>query len=204
MDGAVIEVPRDDAGAHTVGHDEIEREIFDEELRVVFQALAVERVQDRVAGTVGGGAGALDRRTVAEILHVTAERALIDLAFFGTRERHAVVLKLIDGGRRFTRQIFHRVGIAEPVRSLDGIVHVPLPAVRAHVLERGGDAALRGDSMRSGRENLGDASRLQALLGHAERCAQARTTSPDDHHVELVIDIGVLALQRQAPHCLLH
>ena len=101
VDGAVVEVPGDDAGAASVGlHDQVEREIFDEELRVVLQRLAVERVQDGVAGAVGGRAGALHGRAVAEIHHVAAERPLVDLAVLGARERHAVVLELVDGGRR--------------------------------------------------------------------------------------------------------
>jgi hypothetical protein len=40
-------------------HDEVEREIFDEEFGLVLQRLLVKRVQDGVAGAVGGGAGAL-------------------------------------------------------------------------------------------------------------------------------------------------
>lgn len=206
MDRAVIKVPRHDAGAHAIGHDEVEREIFNEELRIVLQRLAVKRMQDGMAGTVSGSACALNRRTIAEILHVAAKGALIDLAFFRTRERHAVMLKLVDGGGRFAGQIFHGVGIAQPVRPLHGVVHVPLPAIRPHVLERSGDAALRRNRMRAGRENLGDTSRLEALFGHAEGCAQARAAGSDHHHVELVIDIGVLACSggRRIVYCTSH
>jgi hypothetical protein len=64
-------------------HDQVDGEILDEELGVVLQRLAVERVQDRVAGPVGGGTGALHRRAFAVILHVAAERALVDLAVLG-------------------------------------------------------------------------------------------------------------------------
>jgi hypothetical protein len=59
-------------------HDQVDREIFDEEVGVVLQALLVERVQHGMAGAVGGGAGALHRRAFAHILHVAAERALVD------------------------------------------------------------------------------------------------------------------------------
>ena len=172
-------------------HDQVEREIFDEELRVVPQRLAVERVQDGVAGAVGGGAGALHRRAIAEIHHVAAERPLVDLAVFGARERHAVMLELVDGGRRLAHHVFHGVDVAQPVRPLDGVVHVPLPVVRTHIGERGGDAALRRDRVRAGREDLGDAGGLEPLLGHAERGAQASAAGADDHHVEFVVDIGV-------------
>jgi hypothetical protein len=57
-------VPSSSTGDHAaagavVVHDQIEREIFDEEFRRVAQRLAVKRVQHRMAGAVGGGAGAL-------------------------------------------------------------------------------------------------------------------------------------------------
>ena len=56
------------------------REIFDEEVGVVLQALPVERVQHGVAGAVGRGAGALHRRAFAQFVRHAAERALIDRA----------------------------------------------------------------------------------------------------------------------------
>ena len=136
VDGAVVQVPGDDAGAGAVRlHDQVERKILDEKLRVVLQRLAIERVKDGVAGAVGRGAGTLHRRAIAEIHHVAAERPLIDFAFLGAREWHAVVFEFVDGGGRLARQIFHGVGVAQPVRPLDGVVHVPLPAVRPHILQ---------------------------------------------------------------------
>jgi len=193
MDRAVIEAPGNDAGAAAavIRHDEVEREILDEEFRVVAQRLAIERVQDGVAGTVGGGAGALHRRSLAEILHVAAERALVDLAFFVTREGHTIVLEFVDSLRRFHDHVLHGVDVAEPVGTLDGVVEVPLPAVRRHVLQRGGDAALRRDGVRARREDLGDAGGAETLLGHAERGAQAGAAGADDDHVIGVIDILV-------------
>jgi hypothetical protein len=58
---AVVELPGRDAAAGAVFHDQVEREVLDEEVDGVAQRLAVERVQHGVAGAVGGGAGALDR-----------------------------------------------------------------------------------------------------------------------------------------------
>ena len=171
-----------------LAHQQVEREILDEELRVVAQRLAVERVEDGVAGAVGSGAGALHRRALAELGHVAAERPLVDLALVGARERHAIVLELIDRGGRLARQILHGVHVAEPVRPLDGVVHVPLPVVRAHVLERGGNAALRRDGMRTRRKHLGHAGGVEPLLGHAQRRPEPRSPGAHDHHVELVVD----------------
>ena len=105
-----------------------------------------------------------------------AEGALIDFAFFVTGEGNAVMFQLIDRLGGLTRQIFHRVGVAQPVRPLDGVIHVPLPAVGAHVAQAGRDAALCGHRMRPGREDLGHAGGAQALFGHAQRGAQACAT----------------------------
>ena len=190
---AVVELPGDDALALAVfAHDQVEGKVLDEELRVVLDRLAIERVEDRVAGTVGRGAGALHRRAIAEFGHMTAERALINLAILSAAEGNAVVLKFVDGGRRFTRQIFHGVVVAQPVRTFDGVIHVPLPRVRAHVLERSGNAALGCHGMRAGGKNLGDAGGIKTLLGHAERGAQTRAASANHHHVEFVVDQFVI------------
>jgi hypothetical protein len=163
-------------------------EMLDIELRALLDRLAVERVQDGVAGAVGRGAGALHRRAFAIFGGVAAERALIDLALLGARERHAVMLELIDRLGRLAGEVFHGVGVAEPVRPLHGVVHVPLPAVGPHIAERRRDAALRRDGVGAGREHLGHAGRAQPLLGHAERGAQAGAAGAHDHHVIGVID----------------
>ncbi len=177
-----------DAAAFAVVHDQVEREIFDEEVGVVAQALLVERVQHRVAGAVGGGAGALRGGAFAHVLGHAAERALVDLAFVGAAERQAGMLELVDRGRRFAAQIFDRVLVAEPVGALDGVVHVPGPVVRTHVAEAGGDAALRRDGVAAGREDLGDAGGLQAFFGRAHGGAQARAAGADDDDVIDMID----------------
>ena len=64
----------------------------------------------------------------------------------------------------------------------------------------GGDAALGGDGVRAGREDLGDAGGLQPLLGHAEGGAQARAAGADDHDVVGVVDevVGCHRYLRQA------
>ena len=123
----------------------------------------------------------------AHVLHA-AERALVDRAVLVAAERHAGVLELEDRGRRLAAQVFDRVLVAEPVGALDGVVHVPGPVVRADVAEAGGDAALRGDGVAAGREDLGDAGGLQPLLGRAHRRAQARAAGADDDDVVGVVD----------------
>ena len=154
MERAVIEVPRQHALAGAVlAHDQIEGEIFDEEFRLMAQALLIERMQDRVAGAVGGGAGA-ERNALAVIGCHAAEGALIDAAILGAREGHAVMLELDDRLRRHLAHIFDGVLVAEPVGALDRVVHVPAPIVIAHIAECGGHAALRGDGVTARREQL--------------------------------------------------
>ena len=187
VNAAVFEAQGHDAAAHALVHDEIEREILDEELGRMAQRLAIKRVQHGVAGAVRGGAGALGGRAFAEIGGHAAERALIDPAVLGAAEGHAVMLKLVHRGRRVAAQIFDGVLVAEPVRALHGVVHMPAPIVAAHIAERRGDAALRRHRVRAGWEHLGDAGGLEPGLGAAERCAQARAARPDHDHVEDVI-----------------
>ena len=63
-------------------HDQINGEVFDEEFSRIAQGLAIERMQHRVAGAVGGSAGALGNALAVIGRHAT-ERALVDLAVFG-------------------------------------------------------------------------------------------------------------------------
>ncbi len=187
MDRAVVEIPRHKAAdiAVAVG-DQIEREVFDEELDLVLQRLLVQRVQHRVPGPVGGGAGPL-RGALAVMRGHAAERPLIDPALLGAAERHAVMFQLDDRRDRLAAHVFDGVLVAQPVGALDGVVHVPAPVVLAHVAERGGDAALRRNGVAAGRKNLGDAGRLQPGLGHAEGRAQPRAAGADDDDVIFVV-----------------
>ncbi len=187
MQGALVHVQREHATTDALlVEDEVDGEVFDEESGVMRQRLLVQRVQDRVAGAVGRRAGAL-RRALAVMRGHAAERALVDLAFLGARERHAVMFQLDDRGDRLAAHVLDRVLVAEPVGALDRVVEVEAPVVLAHVAERGGDTALRGHGVRAGREHLGDAGGLQALLGQAEGGAQARATGADHDHVVFVL-----------------
>ena len=198
VDGAVFQVPGDHpaAGAFLV-HDQVEGEVFDEELHVVLQRLLIQRVQDGVAGAVGGGAGA-HRRRLAVILHVAAERALVDAAVLGAAERHAVVFQLVNRRDGRAAHVFDGVLIAQPVRPFHGVVHVPAPVVLAHVAERGADAALRRDGVAAGGEHLGDAGGGQPGRADAEGGAQPRPAGAHHHHVIGVVDHLVSAAGRFA------
>ena len=189
MQRAVVELERDHAAADAlVVHDQVDGEELDVEFGRVAQRLAVHRVQHGVAGAVGGGAGAL-RLALAVVQRHAAERALIDLAVLGARERHAPMLELVDRLGRVAHHVFDGVLVAEPVRPLDGVVHVPAPVVRMHVAERSRNAALRRDRMRAGRKHLGDAGGAQAGFAAADHGAQAGAAGADhDDVVGVVLD----------------
>ena len=58
VDRSILQAPGEQATAAAVlVHQQVDGKILDEEARLVLEALLVERVQDRVAGAVGGGAG---------------------------------------------------------------------------------------------------------------------------------------------------
>ncbi len=143
VDRAVGHVQGHDAPATAVFHDQVERKILDEELCVVLQGLLIEGVQDRVTGPVGSRTGPLGRAFAVVGRHA-AEGALVDLAFFGTREGHALMFQLDDRGDGLAHHVFDGILVAQPVRPLDGVVHVPAPVVLAHIAERGRNAALGG------------------------------------------------------------
>ena len=83
MQGAVFQIPAEHATAGAViVHDQVDGEIFDEEIRIMLQALLIQGMQDRMAGPVSSSTGTL-HRLLAVVAHMAAERPLIDLAVFG-------------------------------------------------------------------------------------------------------------------------
>ena len=134
VDGAVIQIPGHHAAHRAVIHDEVERKILDEEIHFMLDALAVKRVQHGMSGAVGGGAGALGD-ALAVIAGHAAKGALVDLAVLGAREGHAEMLQLVDRGGRMAAEIFDEILVAQPVRTLDGVVHVPAPVILTHIAQ---------------------------------------------------------------------
>ena len=191
VQGAVVEVPGEHsaAGAVVVG-EQVDREVLDEELGIVPEALLVEGVQDGVTGAVRRRAGPLGG-AFPEVGGHPAERALVDAAVLGAGERDAEVLQLDHGRDRLAAHVLDRVLIAEPVRALHGVVHVPAPVVLAHVAERGTDASLGRDGVAAGGEELGHAGGGEPLGGDTERRPQARAARADHDDVVLVLDDGI-------------
>ena len=109
---AGFHLERSDADDIAIGvADQVERHPFDEELRARLDVLLVQRVQHRVAGAVGRGAGAL-HRLFAVVGGVAAERTLVDRAVGVAVERHAEVLELVDHLRRHPAHVFDCILVA--------------------------------------------------------------------------------------------
>ena len=122
-----------------------------------------------------------------------AERSLVNLAIFGAREGHSVVLQLDNRVGRFLAHVLDRVLVTQPVRTFHCVIHVPAPVVLAHVAQRGADTALRSYCVAARRKYLGDARRLEVLMGQPERCAQARAAGTDNDNVVIVVNKFVVA-----------
>ena len=187
-----------------VFHDQVKGEILDEEFRLVAQRLAIKRVQHGVPRAVGRRTGALRRRAIAEILHHAAERPLVDPPVLGARKRHAEMLELVNRGGRLAAEIFNGILVAQPVRALHRVIHVPAPVIGPHVAKRSRDPALGCHRVRARRENLRDAGGFQSRLGSAKRRPQARAPGADNDHVKAVVGYGVGILRgHQAPKTIL-
>ena len=187
MDRAIIHFQRHqpDATAFLI-HDQIKREILDEELGLRAQGLPIKRMQNGVAGAVGGGAGAL-RGSFTKFCRHAAERPLINLAFLRPRKRHAPMLQLIDGFGRVAAEIFNRVLVAEPVGTLHRVIHMPAPIVAAHIAERRRNAALGRNRMRARWKHFRNARGAKARLRAANSRAKARTSGAYDNDIKGVI-----------------
>ena len=88
----VIQFPSRHAAANAVFHNEVKREILDEELSIIAQRLTIKRVKHSVTRSVSRRAGALYRWAITHFCCMAAERTLINLALFIPRERHAPML----------------------------------------------------------------------------------------------------------------
>jgi len=171
-------------------HDQVEREVFHEELDLVLQALLIQRVQNGMAGAVGRRTGA-HRRGLAVILHMAAEGALVNAAILGAGEGHAVMFELNDRGDRLAAHIFDGVLVTQPIRALDGVIHVPAPVILAHIAQGRADAALGGHRVAARGEDFGDAGGFEAGGPHAEGGAQTGAAGAHHHHVIGVVDNSI-------------
>ena len=175
----------DDAGgdrpAGCLGQRDVQRVELVEELDVVLDAVLVQRLQDHVAGAVGGVTGASDG-SLAVVAGVPAEAALVDAALGGAVERHPHLLQVehrVDG---LLAHDLDGVLVGEVVAALDGVEGVPLPVVLFDVGQRRAHAALRGAGVAARRVQLGQ-HRGAHPRTRLHRGAHARPAGADDDDV---------------------
>lgn len=206
VQSTILLVVGKDTAALAVLHNQVKGEELDEVVGVVAQRLAVQSVQEGVAGSVGSGAGAVSLATLAVVAGLATESTLVatvsvssatldcrraqgylHLAIVGTREGAAVVLKLVNRVGSLAGHVVDSILVTEPIGALDGIVHVASPVIWVHVAESGVDATLSSDRVRTGREELGDTGGVEASLSQTECGTKTGTTGTDHNGIVLVI-----------------
>ncbi len=187
---AVLHAEGDNTPARSVArvHDEVEREVLDKEAGIVLERLAVQGVQNGVAGAVRGGSAAMGLAAFAEVEALAAEGALVDAAVLGAREGDAITLEFEDGLGGLAAHVVDGVLVAEEICALDGVEHMPAPVIGAHVTKSSIHAAPGGDGVRAGREELGDGGGLQTGLTTADCGAETCAAGTDDNDIDLMID----------------
>mmetsp|Transcript_15598 Transcript_15598/g.21318 ORF Transcript_15598/g.21318 Transcript_15598/m.21318 type:complete len:375 (-) Transcript_15598:215-1339(-) len=162
VDGAVFHVQRNHAVAVAgVVHEQVHGEVLDEVGGVEGERAPVERVEHGVAGAVSRAGAPVGLAALAVLQALPAEGALVDLAVFRAAERKPELLQLQHSRGRFSAHVMDGVLVAQPVRSLHRVVHVPPPVVLRHVAQRRVDAALRCHGVRSRGEQLRHARGLE-------------------------------------------
>lgn len=95
VEGAVLHVQGNDTDTLAILHDQVKGEVFDEEVGVVTEGLAVQSVKKSVTGTVGSGSATVRLAALAKLQRLTTEGPLVDLAFLRSRERNTEMLELL-------------------------------------------------------------------------------------------------------------
>ena len=175
----------DDPGGHgaglRLGDRDVECVVLVEELDVVLDAVLIERLQDHVAGAVGGVTRPA-HGGLAVVAGVPAEPALVDAALRRAVERHAHLLEVqhrVDG---FLAHDLDGVLVGEVVAALDGVEGVPLPVVLFDVGQRRAHAALRRAGVAAGRVQLGQHRGARPRTG-LDGGPHARAACADDDDV---------------------
>ena len=94
------------------------------------------------------------------------------------------MLQFVHHFRRGAAHELDRILVAEVVRALHRVIHVPVPVVFLDIAERGGNAALRRDGMGTGRKHLGQHRDLQTGMRQLQSRAHPGTARADHHHIE--------------------
>jgi len=139
-----------------------------------------------MASAIGGGTCA-GNWALAKIAHVATKWPLINLSALSAGKWETRVLEFYNRGHGLSAHIFYGILVAKPVRTLDRVVHMPLPIVLAQIAEACGDSALSGNGMAPGRKDFADTggfkTRLNSTLGGAQASAPG---TYNDHIVGMI------------------
>ena len=75
---AIFHAHGDHAAAFAIFHNQVECEIFDKEIRIIFQTLLIQGMQHCMARAVRSSGSTLNWGAFAHILHMPAKRTLVD------------------------------------------------------------------------------------------------------------------------------
>src|SRR3954471_17412956 len=137
-----------------------------------------------MAGAICGTTGTLHCRAGPEMLHMTAERPLINGPVGIAIERHAEMLQFDYYLGRLAAEKFDCILITQPVGSFDGVVHVPHPAVFAHIAKCRTDAALCRNRVRSCGKNFRQHRDLEPGFRQLKGSAHTGPASANDYRIE--------------------
>ena len=90
----VFHVERNDTNTLAILHDQVEGKVFDEEICVVSERLAVKGVEESVASTVSSCSTTVCLATFTILQRLTTKGTLVNLPILGAGEWNAVMFKL--------------------------------------------------------------------------------------------------------------
>ena len=162
----------------------VERHPFDKKLSARADVSLIERMQHRVAGAICRGASALNG-LLTKVGGMPAKWPLINRAIRIPVEWHSKVLEFVDHLRRHPAHELDRVLVAEIIRPLNGVEHMPVPVVLAHIAQRSPNPPLRRDGMRAGWKDFGQDRDVETGFGQLQRATHPGPAGPNHHDVEL-------------------
>lgn len=122
--------------------------------------------------------------TSTELSGLATKSTLVDGTVFISRERYTIVLKLYDSSGGLAAHVLDRVLITQPIAALHSIITVPAPVVSVGISNGSVDTTLSRNRVRTGREQLGDASGIEASFGQTQ--SSAKTSASSAYNLEQV------------------
>lgn len=168
MDSSVSHIVGHDTTAFITIHQKVHGEVFDEKDTIISQGSTEKGVKHGMTCSVGHCAASVSLTSLSKVGGLSTEGSLVDLAFASSTERHTVRFKFSDSEGSLSCHILNGVLVTKPVRALDCIVEMVSPVIFVHIAQCSIDSSLSSNSVRSSREELGDASSLETSFRQAE------------------------------------